>query len=208
MSDFQPLFLNNFTTIFLSSHPLVTSSHLGRSIDVLLQSNGLVANVLHVGDELSGHLLQHLFSEVTSGHSLVELHELDDVARRSLSTAVMETTTVAIKLFHGTEVGVANSHDDDGAGHAGKLADQVLRLAHVVDGTVRQDQQDLVSIGAHRRGDIVPELGQQRGEECWTTKSDLALRLLVHSHDVLNSIDIRVSSISIHCEAVAHAIDA
>ena len=59
----------------------------------------------HVGADLVRHLLEHLLGEVTPCERLVELYELDDVTCHRLSVRILEEAVVAIKLFHGTEVG-------------------------------------------------------------------------------------------------------
>lgn len=173
----------------------------------MLECHGYEADVLHVGDELVWHLLENLLSEVTPCQGLVELYKLDDVARRRLSAAVSETTAIAIELLHGGKVGAADSHDNYGAGHASQLADQVLGQRHVVDGAIRQDQQDLVAAGAHRRLDVVPEFGQDRREDRWATEPDLAESLLVRRHDVLDTHDVGIGSVAVHCEAVTDVVD-
>eukprot|EP00353_Schmidingerella_taraikaensis_P017755 CAMPEP_0185601902 /NCGR_PEP_ID=MMETSP0436-20130131/1398_1 /TAXON_ID=626734 ORGANISM="Favella taraikaensis, Strain Fe Narragansett Bay" /NCGR_SAMPLE_ID=MMETSP0436 /ASSEMBLY_ACC=CAM_ASM_000390 /LENGTH=134 /DNA_ID=CAMNT_0028231935 /DNA_START=108 /DNA_END=512 /DNA_ORIENTATION=+ len=122
------------------------------------------AAVLHVADELIGDLLQDLLGQVTTHHCLIELDELDDIALTWLPVAVLETTTVTIEFFHGIEVCVAHTDNDDRARQLGKLINFINRLIHVVNRTIRQNQKDWVGVTTDERGGVAAEFGEKRRE--------------------------------------------
>ena len=115
-----------------------------QKLERLLNRVERLAGHFHVGNQLDWHLLEDLLGQVSTGHGIVEHHELHDVTSARLATLVRQAATVAIELLHHGEVSSADAHNDDRAGKLGQLVDQVASLPHVVDGAVRQDQQGLV----------------------------------------------------------------
>ena len=96
-----------------------------------------------------GDLLENLLCEITALYAPLELYELDDVARSGHTCRVPEPAAIAIELLHGREVGIAYADDDDRAGHVGQLAYQVDCLWHVMDGTIGQQEKNLVLVLPH-----------------------------------------------------------
>ena len=115
---------------------------------------------LHVRADLLRDLLEDLFGQIATSDTLVELHELDDIASGCLSSRVTKTASIAIEGLHRREISPADTNDDDRAWHLCKLADQVNGLWHVVDGTIGEQEQDLVLVHAICRLNIVSKLGE------------------------------------------------
>ena len=67
---------------------------------------------MHVGDNLIGHLFEHLLGEVSHPDGLVETDKLNYVARERLPLGVPKPTAFTVKLLHCRKVGVAQSHHD------------------------------------------------------------------------------------------------
>ena len=65
----------------------------------------------------------------------------------------------------------------------------------------------MVGILRHHRSHILEELGEEGCKQGWTSKTDLRQSLTICLNDAINSDNFRVCSISIHGEAVAHAIN-
>ena len=118
---------------------------------------------LHVADKLLGHLLENLFGEVTTAHRFSEANKLDDVTLCYLIPTT-EERTITIELLHGTEISVANSNDNDGAGELGELDDCVNGSGHVHDGAISQDHQDRVLVAGHYGNDELEELVEEWSE--------------------------------------------
>ena len=81
----------------------------------MFEGDRLESRALHVRADLAWNFLEDLFGQITSGLSLVELNELDDITSNSLSTRVFQGTIIAIELLHRREVRVANTNNDDRA---------------------------------------------------------------------------------------------
>ena len=124
----------------------------------MVLGNRVEAIALHVVNNLIGHFLKDLFGEVTLLHGYVVLDELDDIAGGFLTLAVAETLTVAIKFFHGAEIGPADTNDDDRARKVSKLDNNIYRFLHVMDSTISQEQQDLVGMRGHHRLNVITKL--------------------------------------------------
>ena len=122
--------------------------------------HSLDATVLHVADELPGNFFEHLLGQVPTHHCLVEPDKLHDIALARLTIAVAQTTTVAIELLHGVEVGITNTNDNDGAGQLSQLVDLIDRLIHVVDGAVGQNEQNGIGVAPDERLHVLAELAQ------------------------------------------------
>ena len=105
-------------------------------MELLLDWHAELALHLHVGNELSRYFLKDLFSEISPLHSLIEDNELDDITLAGLTSRVPKTTTIPIQLFHGTEVSIANTDNDDWARHVRQIIDQVFSLGHVMNVTI------------------------------------------------------------------------
>ena len=166
----------------------------------------MVAFALHVRAHLRGDLHQDLLRQVASCHALIELDELDDVAGDGLTLRVPQHLTVTIQLFHRVEIGVANTNDDDRARVLSQLINQVLRLRHVMDRAVSQQEQDLVHRLPLRRHQKAKELLKQRCEQSRSTQTNLAEGLAVGAHDLLDAFDVRHSHVAIHGETVADGV--
>lgn len=111
---------------------------------VLLKGNRLDSSTLHERAHLGGYFFENFFVQVASGDALVELDELDDIARDELTHRVTEAAVVAIELFHEGEVCVSNTDNDDRAGEITQLVYGILGRSHVMDGSISQDKEDLV----------------------------------------------------------------
>ena len=74
---------------------------------------------LHPGDQLIGDLFEDLLGEVTSGHALGKLDELDNITMAGLASRVSKTATIAIELLHLAKISTSDSDYDDRAGKAG-----------------------------------------------------------------------------------------
>jgi len=74
-----------------------------------------------------------------------EWHELDDICRHvSLVSLGVKRHLVGIENIHTLEVIAANSNNDDREGQLGAAHDLVDRLLHVIDDTIRDDQQNVI----------------------------------------------------------------
>ena len=106
---------------------------------------------LHVRAELLWHFLQHPLGQLPFLDGIVVSDELDDVTSTGLADAILEQLTITIKLLHHREVSFTDADDDDRNGVVGKLDDKVLRLFHVMDCAISQDQHHLVvsSLAVH-----------------------------------------------------------
>ena len=63
--------------------------------------------------ELSWNLSEYLFGKIPLSHSLVESHELNDVANARPAAIITKRTAVTIKLVHATKISITNADDDD-----------------------------------------------------------------------------------------------
>ena len=77
-----------------------------------------------------------------------------------------------------------------------------------MDSAISQQEQDLVLVLTLRRLNVILELGEQWGEQSWTTKADLGQSLPVGIDDALDGDDVRVLRVTIHRETVADTVDA
>ena len=136
----------------------------GKLPHVLGLSDGVEAGTLHIGADLIGNFLEHLLGKISSGHGLIELDELDDIAGDSLACRVSERTVIAIQLVHHREVCITDSNDNDGAREGAELINQVLGLWHVMDGTIGQDEQDLVLLSCALTLEQLEELTENRSK--------------------------------------------
>ena len=136
---------------------------------ILLLGNRHNVVTLHEGADLVGYFLEHLFSQVTTSHSTIELDELDDIARDSLSHRVSEWTIISIEFLHLAEVFSADTDDDDGAGPFSELVDEIFGGRHVVNYTICHQEKHLVLRLTLLRAHHVEELAEERCEECWAT---------------------------------------
>ena len=68
---------------------------------------------LHVGDKLLRNLLEDLLSKVTTRNRIVISDELDNIADTPLALTISETSFIAIKLLHSSEVSITDAHDND-----------------------------------------------------------------------------------------------
>ena len=93
---------------------------------------------------MGGYFFENFFVQVASGNALVELDELNDIARDELTHRVAKTTIVAIEFFHEGEVCVSNADNDDRAWEIAQLVNGILGRSHVMDGSISQDKEDLV----------------------------------------------------------------
>ena len=71
------------------------------------------SDALHVGAYLRWDLLEYLFSQISSCHACVELHELHDVSHASSSSAISQNAIVTIELLHCGEVSISHTNDND-----------------------------------------------------------------------------------------------
>ena len=167
----------------------------------------LVADSFHVGADLLGHFLEDLLSEVAHAHALVKFDELNDVPDTLLVHRVSKPPTVAIELFHGRKICVADAYNDDRAGKLGKFTDYIYGLGHVMDAPVCQEQQYLILVCLECRLDVPHEFGQQRAEQSRTPKSDVRQRLAICLHYIRDSGDVGIAWVPVHGEAVVHRVD-
>jgi len=164
--------------------------------------------LLHVAAHLIWDFLENLLGEVTLLHALVVLNELDDIPLGCVTSVVSEDGTVSIEFLHGAEVCVADTDDNDGAWHAGKLDDQSLGGRHVVDCSISQEKEDLVDhtllhgcLHAHL------ELLEKWCEQGRAAETDLWECLSVSCEDVLDGENLRVRGVAVHGEAVIYTIN-
>ena len=99
----------------------------------------------HVRDQLLWNLLEDLLCQIAFLDGFVVDDELDDVTSAGLAIAVLESSTIAIKLLHHREVCVTHADDYDGDRMQGKFKDKILRLFHIMYGSICKDQQHVVS---------------------------------------------------------------
>ena len=99
----------------------------------------------HVGNQLLWNLLEDLLSQVTFLDGFVVDDELDDVTSTGLAVAVLESSTIAIELLHHGKVCVTNSDYDDGDRVQSKFKDNILSLFHIMNGSICQNQQHVIS---------------------------------------------------------------
>lgn len=92
---------------------------------------------------------------------------------------VAKAATIAVELFHGVELGVANANDNDGAGELGELDDCVNGSGHVHDGAISQDHQDRVLVGAFDGLDKLFELIEERGKKGRAGEANICQRRLI-----------------------------
>ena len=72
-----------------------------------------------------------------------------------------------------------------------------------MDGTVGEQKQDLVLVHTIGRHDVVLEFFQQRCEKSGASKLNLWKGLFVRFHNTLDTDNIGVRRVAIHCETMA-----
>lgn len=73
----------------------------------------LVAHLLHIRADLLGNLGKNLLGEVPTCHTLLKFNKLDDISCAFLATRVAKFPLVPIQLFHGAEVSVSHTNNND-----------------------------------------------------------------------------------------------
>ena len=130
----------------ISSH-LLLAWHGGHWRRCIAYSHGLEANIFHVQADLFWDLAENFLRQVTFPHCLVEAHELNDVASADPSSIVSQKLAITVQILHQVELlALADAHYDDAGRLARRLDDQRLDATHVMDRSVRQDQQDVVDV--------------------------------------------------------------
>jgi len=71
-----------------------------------------VVNHLHVAADLTGYLLEDFLAEVATRDSLLEPHELHDIALGLSILVVFEQLVIRVQLDHHFEVLIAHAHDN------------------------------------------------------------------------------------------------
>jgi len=115
-------------------------------VQVGVDLTGQVVDHLHVAAHLSRDLLQHLFCKVTPRDRLLEAHELNNIAPSFYIFVISQKLIIRIKLHHHWELFAANPNNDDRAGEFGSFDDHFLCLAHIVNFSIGQNQQDEVGL--------------------------------------------------------------
>lgn len=131
-------------------HCLGWGSLLHNCVESLINLHrlGHEADLFHVLADLFGNLLQDLLGKVSSLYALLKLNKLNNIARADLSSSgIFEWFVITVKSDHVREFFVADTNDNNGYGHVSTLTDLVDNLLHIVDFTVSQNEQDLVSHG-------------------------------------------------------------
>jgi hypothetical protein len=104
------------------------------------------------------------------------------------------------------ELLLADTNDDDREREPRSLDDESLSLCHVVDLTVRDDQEDVVNFIGETLVYVLYRLLQDGGEVGRTIEADVGELLTVLLENVLNSLDLGVANISVQREAVVHVL--
>jgi len=144
-----------------------------------------------------------LLSQVASCDTLVKSNKLHDIASTWLSNAIGQASTITIKLLHHVKVSVTNTDDDERDWVLRKLVDEVLGLAHIVNGTISQDQHHMVPHLALSALHHAIELIEQWCEVGRTLQINGLQRILVGLSDSLDRENGWVLYLSIDREAVA-----
>ena len=131
-----------------------------------------------------------------------------DIAIAGFCIGIAKYATIAIKLLHHGEVGVADAHYDYRAGEEGELLDNILRLFHIMDGTVCQYQQNLVLWLTLLAPYHLVELLQKRRKESWAHQPDLRQSLDVSICHTFYRVNCRVLRIADDWEAVRSLLHA
>ena len=149
-----------------------------RASEVLLRSVVHLNVVLpHVAFKLSWDLPENFLGKALS---LTEGHELDDVTVDLAALVVFETPrAVTVQLSHAGEVCLADADNDNAACHRAQVNDRALRLFHVVDHAVGDQEQDWVGWRSLRLLNNVLEPLKDRVEKGGTGQLNLRNRVLV-----------------------------
>jgi hypothetical protein len=101
----------------------------------------------HVLHHLAWEFSQQLLCQKVSVHVHVsERNKLNDVSRGFDSVFAIKSL-VSIQTSHILEICAAYAHDDDRERQMGSLNDQIDGSVHVMNGSIGQNQQSLISIG-------------------------------------------------------------
>lgn len=87
-----------------------------------------------------------------------------------------------------------------------ELLDDVASSRHVVNDTVGEQQQHGVSSVAFNRVHESQKFCQQRSEKRRSTETDLGQRHAVGFKDTLNTGNVWVAAVAVHCEAVIRLV--
>lgn len=134
---------------------------------------GNKADLLHELAHLIWHFLKDFFGEVAALHALSELDELDNVTRALLAVSIGQGLIITIQLLHHFEFLIADTDDDNAHGQVSGFTDQISRFWHIVDFTVRNDQQNVVDSGVTLRTDKLDELAEDGAEFSWPVQLNL-----------------------------------
>ena len=129
---------------------LRTAKYIVSEASLLLDSFTGLACHFHVLNELLWDFLENLSSQITFPDGILEADELYNIASSNF-TSVAQTATITVKGLHRAEVSIADADDDDRARQPGELNDEINRLSHVMDGTIREDKHDRVHLVAYGR---------------------------------------------------------
>ncbi len=132
--------------------------------ELMLHGNWHESNLLHVAAELSRHLFQNLFSEITIGHWLIEGNKLNYVSVTGSSSIILKKRTVTIKFIHAAEICIADPDDNNRAGKPWQIHDCCFCLGHVADLAVGQQKHNLINCLTGKLFNVLLELSQQWGE--------------------------------------------
>lgn len=133
-------------------------------------------------------------------------HKLHDIGSHVLAQARrVQRLLVAIKLLHGAEVCIADTDNNDSEGQLRAANDLIDSLAHVVDHTIRDDDQNvelLRRLALQIRLHVIVHLGKDFREVSRAIEATLVESILVALDHTLHSVHARVEDITVQGEAV------
>ena len=131
----------------------------------IADKHGLVADIFHVQADLFGDLAEDFLRQVAFPDGFIETHELDNVAGADPASVISQQLAITVKLLHQLELlTFADSDDDYASGQVGCIDDQSFDSAHVVNSSVREDQQNVVDIALLGLGRIHIKFTDDRSE--------------------------------------------
>ena len=130
---------------------------------------------------------------------------MDNVSAALVSLVIAKSATISVKFLHCTEISISNTDNNDRAWQGRESDNDLFGLVHIMDCTIGQEEQHLISRGSLSSLPCVSfELLEQWSEQSWSTKSNSLDALGVSLYNVLNSLDLRVAWVSIDRETVGY----
>lgn len=146
-------------------------------------------------------MISHTFK--TLSDYVLKLHELNDVSA-ALGVRRFQLEVVTIEPNHVTEVLTAHTHNNNRNGQlvVRNFVNRVHRLFHVMDVTIRHQQNDVVSLRIRVLRNLPGALLKNRREVGWSTHFKLWDNLLIGFNNIIDSFDGCVSLVTIQREAM------